>query len=62
MQNKLTKIFLKLELLNIRSLTPKVVIVNKMITDNSFDVLCLTETWLKSNDLMMLVRYQESVK
>ncbi len=21
-----------------------------MITDNSFDVLCLTETWLKTND------------
>ncbi len=43
------KQFLKLELLNIRSLTPKAVIVNEMITDNSFDVLCLTETWLKPN-------------
>ncbi len=32
------------------SLAPKAVIVNKMITDNSFDVLCLTETWLKTND------------
>ncbi len=42
--------FLKLGLLNIRSLTPKAVIVNEMITDNSFDVLCLTETWLKRND------------
>ncbi len=42
------KQFLKLGLLNIRSLTPKV-IVNEMITDNSFDVLCLTETWLKPN-------------
>ncbi len=41
--------FLKLGLLNIRSLTPKAVIVNEMITDNSFDVLCLTETWLKTN-------------
>ncbi len=40
-------LFLKLGLLNIRSLTPKAVIVNEMITDNSFDVLCLTETWLK---------------
>ncbi len=35
--------------INIRSLTPKAVIVNEMITDNSFDVLCLTETWLKPN-------------
>ncbi len=43
------KIFLKLGLLNIRSLTPKAVIVNEMITNNSFDVLCLTETWLKPN-------------
>ncbi len=44
------KQFLKLGLLNIQSLTPKAVIVNGMITDNSFDVLCLTETWLKTND------------
>ncbi len=44
------KLFLKLGLLNIRSLTPKAVNVNEMITDNSFDVLCLTETWLKTND------------
>ena len=44
------KQFLKLGLLNIRSLTPKAVIVNEMVTDNSFDVLCLTETWLKPND------------
>ncbi len=43
------KQFLKLGLLNIRSLTPKAVIVNEMITNNSFDVLCLTETWLKPN-------------
>ncbi len=41
--------FLKIGLLNIRSLTPKAVIVNEIITDNSFDVLCLTETWLKTN-------------
>ncbi len=44
------KCFLKLGLLNIRSLTPKAVIVNEIITDNSFDVLCLTETWYKTND------------
>jgi len=49
MLNKLTKQFLKLRLQHIRSLTPKAVIVNEMITDNSFDVLCLTETWLKTN-------------
>ncbi len=48
------KTFLKLGLLNIRSLTPKAVIVNEMITDNSFDVLCLTETWLKPNDYIGL--------
>ncbi len=41
------KSFLKLGLPNITSLTPKAVIVNEMITDSSFDVLCLTETWLK---------------
>ncbi len=39
--------FLNLGLLNIRSLTLKAVIENEMITDNSFDVLCLTETWFK---------------
>ncbi len=43
------KRFLKLWLLNSRSLSPKAGIVNEMITDNSFDVLCLTETWLKPN-------------
>ncbi len=45
------KQFLKLGLLNIRSLTPKAVIVNEMITDHvlCLDVLCLTETWLKTN-------------
>ncbi len=45
----MNKNILKLGLLNIRPLTPKSVIVNEMITDNSFDVLCLTETWLKPN-------------
>ncbi len=48
------KTFLKLGLLNIRSLAPKAVIVNEMITENSFDVLCLTETWLKPNDYIGL--------
>ncbi|XP_057184659.1 uncharacterized protein LOC130551130 [Triplophysa rosa] len=45
-QNKL----IKFGLLNIRSLNSKAVIVNEMITDNSFDILCLNETWLKPND------------
>ncbi len=45
------KQFLMHGLLNIRSLTLKAVIVNEIITDNSFDVLCLTETWLKTNYL-----------
>ncbi|XP_067257304.1 uncharacterized protein [Chanodichthys erythropterus] len=40
---------LKLGLLNIRSLTPKAVIIKEIITDNSLDVICLTETWLKAN-------------
>ena len=44
------KQFIKLGLLNIRSLTPKAVIVNEIVTDYSFDVICLTETWLKPND------------
>ncbi len=47
------KHFLKLGLLNIRSLTPKAIIVNERITDNSY-VLCLTETWLKTNDYFCL--------
>ncbi len=46
--------FVKLGLLNIRSLTPKAVIVNEIITVNSFDVLCLTETWLKPHEYIGL--------
>ncbi len=48
------KLFLKLGLLKITqklqllSLTPKA-IANEIITDNSFDVLYLTETWFKPN-------------
>ncbi len=41
-------------LLNIGSLAGKAVIVNEMITDKSFDELCLTETWLKPNDYIGL--------
>lgn len=45
---------LKFRLLNIRSLNSKTVIINEIITDNSFDILCLTETWLKPNDFFGL--------
>ncbi len=48
MQNQLTKKFFKAWLLN-RSLIPKAIIVNEMISDNSFDVHYLIETWLKTN-------------
>ncbi len=51
------KFFLKFVLLNIRSLTPKAVIANEIITDNSFDVLCLTKTWLKTNYYFGLNKY-----
>ncbi len=50
MLNKWTKRFFKLGLLNIRSLTPKAVIVNEMITDNSFDVF-----WLKPGLKQMII-------
>ncbi len=49
MQNQLTKTIFKAWFLNIRSLIPKAIIVNEMISDNSFDVHCLIETWLKTN-------------
>ncbi|XP_058233585.1 uncharacterized protein LOC131344990 [Hemibagrus wyckioides] len=48
------KEFPKFGLLNIRSLAPKTLIINEMISDYSFDTLCLTETWLRSNEYIGL--------
>ncbi|XP_058248684.1 uncharacterized protein LOC131354733 [Hemibagrus wyckioides] len=48
------KQFLKFGLLNIRSLAPKALIINEMISDYSFDALCLTETWLRPNEYIGL--------
>ncbi len=48
------KQMIKLGLLNIRSLSTKALFANYMITDHKLDVLSLTETWLKSDEYIIL--------
>ncbi len=52
--HNIEKQIIKLGLLNIRSLPTKALFVNDMITDHKLDVLCLTETWLKPDEYIIL--------
>ncbi len=45
---------IKLGSLNIRFLSTKALFVNDMITHHKLDVLCLTETWLKPDEYIIL--------
>ncbi len=45
---------IKLDLLNIRSLSTKALFINDLITYHKLDVLCLTETWLKPDEYIIL--------
>ncbi len=45
---------IKLGLLNFWYLSTKVLFINDMINDHKLDVLCLTETWLKSDEYIIL--------
>ncbi|KAJ8412336.1 hypothetical protein AAFF_G00146030 [Aldrovandia affinis] len=48
------KTHLKCGLLNVRSLSPKAVLVNELITDHSFDLISFTETWLRPDEYSTL--------